>query len=189
MDAAARHRALLDRDAAALVVVDVQEVYRPALHGFDDMAHAIATLVAGAGILGLPVLVTEQYVKGLGRTVAEVAERLPAGAVRFEKMALSACGAPGFMAALTGTGRRQVILTGLETHACVSQSAHDLVAAGYQVHVPRDATSSRHAADVAVAWEKMRAAGVLPGSTESVLLELVRTAESPDFKAVQRLIR
>jgi nicotinamidase-related amidase len=189
MSPSARHGALLDRATTVLVVVDVQEAYRPVLHEFDRTAATVARLVAGAAVLGVPVLATEQYTKGLGHTVPEVAERFPPDALRFEKMALSCCGVPDFMAALTALARRQVLLAGIETHACMNQTAHDLIAAGYQVHVPYDATSSRHAADVPIAWEKMRAAGVLPATSESALLELVRTAESPDFKAIQRLIR
>jgi nicotinamidase-related amidase len=184
-----RHPALLDRAAAILVVIDVQEAYRAALHEFDRMTAAVVRLVRGAALLGVPVLLTEQYPQGLGHTVAELAEHLPPATQRFDKMSLSCVGAPGFLDAVTALGRRQVVLAGLETHACVNQTAHDLLAAGQQVHLPRDATSARHAADVETAWEKMRAAGVLPATSESVLLELIGTAAAPEFKALQRLIR
>jgi nicotinamidase-related amidase len=86
-------------------------------------------------------------------------------------------------------GRRQIILVGLETHACMNQTAHDLIANGYQVHVVEEATSSRRAADAAVGLEKMLAAGAIRASVESALLELLRTADAPEFKAIQRLIR
>jgi nicotinamidase-related amidase len=82
-----------------------------------------------------------------------------------------------------------VLVAGIETHACVNQTVHDLIAAGYQVHLAGDATSSRRASDVTPAWEKMRAAGALPTSSEQALLELVATAESGDFKTLQRLLR
>lgn len=189
MAASMRHPALLDREGAVLVVIDVQERYRSVLHEFASMLDSVVRLVQGAAVLGLPVLVTEQYPRGLGHTVAELTEHLPADTHRFEKMSLSCVGEAAFMETLGRLGRQQVILTGLETHACVNQTAHDLLAAGQQVHLPLDATSARHAADVTAAWEKMRGAGVIPATSESVLLELVRTAEAPEFKALQQLIR
>jgi nicotinamidase-related amidase len=189
MATVARHPRLLDRDAGVLVVVDVQQAYASVLHDYERVAAAVARLVQGAVLLGLPILVTEQYPRGLGHTVPEVARHLPSALEPIEKLSLSCCGAPGFVATLSALRRRQVILAGIEAHACMSQTAHDLIAAGYQVHVPRDATSSRRPEDCAVAWEKMLAAGVVPATVESVVLELLRTAESPEFKAVQRLIR
>jgi nicotinamidase-related amidase len=180
---------LLDRDAAVLVVIDVQEAYRAVLHEYDRVARAVTTMVRGAAALGVPMLITEQYPKGLGHTVAEVAEHLPAGVTPIEKLSLSCCGAPPFAAALERHARRQVVLAGIEAHACVNQTAHDLIASGYQVHVVRDATSSRRPEDCALGWEKMIGAGAVPASVESALLELLRSAEAPEFKAIQRLIR
>jgi nicotinamidase-related amidase len=187
--ATVRHPRLLDRDAAVLVVVDVQEAYRSALFEYDRVAHAVAVLVQGTGVLGIPVVATEQYPKGLGHTVPEVAEHLPRGVALIEKLSLSCCGTPAFLSTLARLRRRQVILVGIEAHACVNQTAHDLLAAGYQVHVPHDATSARRAEDYAIGWEKMLGAGVVPATVESALLELLRTAEAPEFKTVQRLIR
>ncbi len=188
-EAAPRHSRLLDRDGAALVVIDVQEAYRSVLHEYERVARATAVLVQGAAALGLPVLVTEQYPKGIGHTVAEVAEHLPRDLTPVEKLTMSCCGTPAFVSRLADLHRRQVILAGIETHACVNQTAHDLLAGGYAVHLVRDATSSRRAADAAIGWEKMLAAGVVPASVESALLELIRTAEAPEFKVIQRLIR
>jgi nicotinamidase-related amidase len=186
---ARRHPRLLDRDAAALVVIDVQEAYRSVLLEWERVVRGVVALLRGAALLGVPVLATEQYPKGLGRLAAEVAEHLPDGAPRIEKLSLSCCGEPAFCDALAAMRRRQVIVAGVEAHACVNQTTHDLLAAGYQVHVPYDATSSRHAADYALGWTKMCAAGIVPASVESALLELVRTAATPEFKAIQRLIR
>jgi nicotinamidase-related amidase len=185
----ARAPRLLDRHAAVLLVIDVQEAYRTVLHEYERVAGAVATLVQGAGVLGLPVLATEQYPKGLGSTVPEVARHLPDDVVPIQKLSLSCWGAPAFRTALERTGRRQVIVAGIETHACVNQTIHDLIAAGYEVHLPYDATSSRRAVDYAVAWEKLRLGGAVPATVESALLELVETAEAQEFKALQRLIR
>jgi nicotinamidase-related amidase len=102
---------------------------------------------------------------------------------------MSCCGAKSFVEALEATGRRQVVVAGIEAHACVSQTVHDLIEMGYQVHVARDATSSRRAADARIAWDKMTAAGMLPTTAEQALLELVRTAEAVEFKQLQRLCK
>jgi len=187
--AAPRHPRLLDRDAAVVVVIDVQDAYREVLFEWPRVVRAVATLVQGAVALGVPVIATEQYPKGLGHTAPEVAEHLPRGVVPIEKRSLSCCGAPLFVSTLARLRRRQVILAGIEAHACVNQTAHDLIAAGYAVHLPRDTTSSRRESDAAIAWEKLLGAGVIPATVESALLELVRTADSPDFKAIQRLIK
>jgi len=181
--------ALLDRERTALVLIDLQEGYRSALDGWERVTAASALLVRGAALLGVPLLVTEQYPCGLGHIAREVAAHFPAGFPVVEKLSISCCGAPAFMERLAASARAQVLVAGIETHACVNQTVHDLLAAGYQVHVARDATASRRGADAAPAWEKMRAAGMLPTSSEQALLELVRTAEAPEFKALQRLLK
>ena len=184
-----RHAGLLDRGRAVLVLIDVQEGYRPALHRWDRVVAASSLLVRGAALLDVPLLVTEQYPRGLGHTAGELAARFPPQLTVVEKMTMSCCGAEAFMNRLAETGRTQVLVAGIETHACVNQTVHDLLATGYQVHVARDATSSRRPADVGPAWAKMRAAGMLPTSSEQALLELIRTADTPEFKALQRLLK
>ncbi len=185
----ARHPQLLSRDATVLLVIDMQEGYRSVLFEYERVAAAVARILQGAVILGVPVLVTEQYPKGVGHTVAEVASHLPAGTVPIQKMSMSCCGAEEFMTALRKTGRHQVLIAGIETHACVNQTAHDLIAAGFQVHVAHDATSSRRPEEYRIGWDKIVKAGVIPATVESALLELVRTADAPDFKLIQRLIK
>jgi nicotinamidase-related amidase len=172
-----------------LLVIDVQEGYRSILHGWDGVVVATTLLARGAGLLGLPMVVTEQYPRGLGRTATEISSALPAGLPIVEKMSMSCCGAAAFTDALRACERDQVLVAGIETHACVSQTVHDLLERGYQVHVARDATSSRRARDVGPAWDKMLAGGMLPTSSEQALLELVATAEAPEFKALQRLLK
>lgn len=187
--ASGRHPRLLARDAAVLVVIDVQEAYRPVLFEYERVASAVARVLQGAVTLGVPVLVTEQYPKGVGHTVAEVARHFPPGTTPIEKMSMSCCGADAFSAALAKLRRTQVLLAGIEAHACVNQTAHDLLAAGYQVHVAHDATSSRRREEYEIGWAKMVQSGVAPATVESALLELLRTAEVPEFKAVQRIIK
>lgn len=184
-----RHPALLDRERSVLVLIDLQEGYRPVLHAWERVATACGLLIDGMTILRVPILVTEQYPRGIGHTAPEVARRLPASVAVIEKMTMSCCGAAAFTDRLAATGRKQVLVAGIETHACVNQTVHDLLALGYQVHVACDGTSSRRAPDVQPAWDKMRSAGMLPTSSEQALLELVRSAESADFKALQRLLK
>ena len=184
-----RHPGLLERERTVLLVIDLQEGYRSVLHAWNRVVAATALLVRGGEALGLPVLVTEQYPRGLGHTAQEIADILPPGCEVIEKRSMSCCGQPAFVERLAAVVRPQVLVAGIETHACVNQTVHDLVALGYQVHVARDATSSRRAGDVGQAWDKMRAAGMLPASSEQALLELVRTADAAEFKTLQRLLK
>lgn len=171
---------LLDREQAALVVVDVQEGFRP-YASFAGVAGAVRKLVEAARILGVPRLVSEQYPKGLGHTAPEVAiedERV------IEKTVFSAARAEGFVLG----GRSQAIVCGIETHVCVSQTVHDLLESGVEVHVPADAVGSRHAIDYERGLERMERAGAVVTTVESALFELLERAGTPEFKAVQALI-
>jgi nicotinamidase-related amidase len=171
---------LLSRGHAALVVVDVQEGFR-SYACFKEVARACSKLVQGARILELPRLVSEQYPKGLGHTAAEVGlEDEPP----IEKTVFSAARADGFDL----QGRSQAIVCGIETHVCVSQTVHDLLDRGVQVHVPADAVGSRHELDYERGLERLERAGAVVSTVESVLFELLERAGTPEFKAVQRLI-
>lgn len=178
----------LDRSRAALLVVDVQEAFRPVVLNFDEVAGSVATLVRAAGILSLPVFVTEQYPRGLGHTVPEVAEHL--GAVTpIEKVAFSACDAEGFPACVRDARRDQVLLCGIESHVCVNQTAQDLLRDGMEVHVVQDAVSSRTEANRALGLHKMESTGAVVTSVEMALFELLREAGTPEFKEVQALVK
>jgi nicotinamidase-related amidase len=174
----------LDPERAALVVVDVQEAFRKVIPSFDGIARASATLARGAEAVGIPVLITEQYPKGLGATVAEVAEALPAGTEPVEKLVFSASQADGFDLA----GRDQALVCGVETHVCVSQTTLDLLGEGVEVHVAGDAVGSRTEDNRRIGLEKMERAGALVTSVETALFELVGRAGTDEFKRVQKLI-
>jgi len=176
--------AKLDRDRAALVVVDVQEGFRKAIPGFGEIAAATSTLVRGAEAIGVPVVVTEQYPKGLGSTVPEVADRLPAGTERLPKTVFSAAAAEGFDLG----GRGQAIVCGIETHVCVNQTVLDLLDGGVEVHVVADAVGSRTEANRELGLAKAERAGAWLTSVETALFELLGEAGGDEFKAVQRLI-
>jgi nicotinamidase-related amidase len=180
---------LLSRERALVVVIDMQEAYRSVLHGWDAVAVHVRALVEGAALLGVPILVTEQYPKGLGGTASEIAAVLPPGTTVVQKLSLSCCGAPPFVERLRASGRSQVLVAGIETHACVTQTVLELLGAGYETHVARDATSSRRAASIEPAWQRMLAAGMSATTVEQALLEVVRSAEAPEFKPLQRLLK
>jgi len=171
---------LLARDRAALLVVDVQEAFRP-YAAFTTVVQACARLVQAARLLEVPTLVSEQYPRGLGHTAPELGLQ---GEPRIEKTVFSAVRADGFDLA----GRDQVIVGGIETHVCVSQTVHDLLAAGVEVHVPADAVGSRHELDHERGLDRMQRAGATVSTVEAALFELLERAGTPEFKAVQKLI-
>jgi nicotinamidase-related amidase len=174
----------LDRERAALVVVDVQEGFRKAIPEFEQVARATSTLVRGAEAMGVPVLVTEQYPKGLGATAPEVAESLPDGTEPLEKTVFAASEAEGFDLA----GRDQVVVCGIETHVCVNQTALDLLAGGTEVQVVEDAVGSRFPDSKRIGLQKMERAGAVLTNVEAALFELLGRAGTEEFKAVQKLI-
>jgi nicotinamidase-related amidase len=177
---------LLQRDRAALLVVDVQEGFRP-YESFAGVAGACAKLVEAARILKLPALVSEQYPRGLGHTAPEVGLR---DEPTIEKSVFSAVRAEGFDRSQIGRhGRQQAIVCGIEAHVCVSQTVHDLLADGIEVHVPADAVGSRHDIDYECGLERMVRAGAVVTTVESALFELLERAGTPEFKAVQALIK
>ncbi len=176
--------AKLDRARSALVVVDVQEAFRPAIPAFDSLVAATATLVRGAAAIGVPVVVTEQYPKGLGPTVPEVADHLPEGVEPIAKTAFSASAAEGFDLA----GRDQAIVCGIEAHVCVNQSVLGLLDDGVEVHVIADAVGSRTEENRRIGLGRVERAGASITSVETALFELLGEAGTDEFKRVQRLI-
>ncbi len=174
----------LDRDRAALVVIDVQEGFRKAIPEFDRIARAAATLIEGAEAVGIPIRVTEQYPKGLGRTAPEVAEHLPEGVEPIDKVCFSAAEAEGFNL----DGRDQALVCGIEAHVCVNQTALDLLGRGVEVHVAEDAVGSRFPQNREVGLHRMERAGAVVTSVETALFELLGAAGTDEFKRVQELV-
>jgi nicotinamidase-related amidase len=174
---------VLDRERTALVVIDMQEAFRPGVGEFEAVARNAAILVQGARELDLPVVVTEQYPQGLGETVPEVAEHLE-GVGRHAKTVFSAVRAEGFDLG----GREQALVCGIEAHVCVEQTVQDLLDRGIEVHVAADAVSSRTALNRRLGLEKMERSGAWVTSTEMALFELLGEAGTPEFKAIQKLV-
>jgi len=183
------HPNLLTHGQTALVVIDVQEAFRSVIPEFATVASRISTAVRGCQVLGVPVLVTEQYPKGLGPTAEEISFVLPDDHSAFEKTAFSSCGAVSFVAKLEELGAKQIVICGLETHICVSQTAHDLLDRSFQVHVLTDCVCSRFEYNKAAGLAKMQQSGVIPSSVEMALFELMRDSRHEQFKEIQALIK
>ncbi len=176
------------RDKAGLVVVDIQERLLPAIHEKERVVSNTIRLVKGAAIMGLPIFVTEQYRKGIGPTVPEVAAVVP-GFAPMEKMTFSSCGAEGFTAALEAKGVRDVIFCGIEAHVCVTQTCLELLARGFRIFIAADAISSRTPENPRMGVERMRDAGAVIASTEMMLFELLGLAGTDEFKQVLPLVK
>jgi nicotinamidase-related amidase len=188
---AASHPMTLTREGTTLVVLDVQERLFHAMDADhrEEVMRNIKVLATAARRLGVPTLVTEQYPKGLGHTLQELKDTLDPGVEPFEKVTFSCCGVEPFRARLKAAGARHVVLTGIEAHICVLMSALDLLAAGYTVHVVADAVTSRTQGNWRLAMDQLRQGGAVVTATETVLFQLLRQADTDDFRELARLIR
>jgi nicotinamidase-related amidase len=169
-----------------LLVIDVQEKLMVKIPAADAVVRNIAFLIDGARVLGMPVQATEQYPKGLGPTVAELAKRVPQ---RPDKVAFSCCAIPEVVHGLQTAARPKVVLAGIETHVCVQQTALDLLALGFRVYIPADAVASRYAVDHDRALHRLEQAGAIITSSEAAVFEWVGGAGSPQFKEISRLVQ
>lgn len=180
---------MLDRNDTLLVIIDAQERMMPAVDGHEELTAQISRLVAGCRHLDVPMLVTEQYSKGLGPTVAPIQQALGEWYRPLEKMAFSACKEVNFMTQLETAGRQEIILCGVESHICVYQTAMDLRELGYSIHVVADAVGSRTDRNYKLALKKMMRHGIETTTVEMFLFELMERADSPEFKAIQALVK
>jgi nicotinamidase-related amidase len=180
---------MLDRNDAVLVVIDVQERLCQAMDEkiLGALTRRIAILQEAAQEMQIPLLATEQYVKGLGEILEELKGRLCTPAI--EKMTFSCCGETTFPEELRKIGRKQIIVTGMETHVCVLQTVLQLLEAGYIVHVVADAVMSRKKENWRIALGIAQQAGAVITSTETVLFQLLRVAGSEEFKKLSKLVR
>jgi len=183
-----RHPDLLTAENSLLLIIDVQEKFREHIHNFQETMHNIVVMAKGAKLLDVPIFLTEQYPQGLGKTVSEIAEVVEF-AQMFEKTAFSCCQESNFTDALKKTGKKQIVVCGIEAHVCVSQTVLDLLHMDYRVHVVVDAVSSRSLENKNLGLQKMQIAGALMTTVEMSLLELVGDSGKPVFKSVQRLIK
>ncbi|MHC4974483.1 MAG: hydrolase [Planctomycetota bacterium] len=180
--------ARLENERSALVVVDMQERFRDLIHEMPAVIAACSRLIRFCARLGIPVLVTEQYPAGLGKTIPELAELLPEHAP-LEKLTFSCCGDEGFARAVGALSRDQFLVCGIETHVCVYQTVRDLRAAGHQTAVAADAVSSRRIRDRDTGLALMRDLGAQLMSVEMILFEILHEAGTRDFKRVADILK
>ena len=176
------------KDHTIGLVIDVQEKLFPHMQEKEMLERNTKILLAGMKELGVPVLITEQYRKGLGDTVEFVRENLTEFAP-MEKMTFSCCDDDAFAASLTKKGRKNVIICGIEAHVCVLQTSVDLIDKGYQPIVIEDCISSRKLNDKDIAIRRMRQEGVIISTCESILFELARISGTDTFKAISKLVK
>ena len=182
------HSSVLRKEGTALVVIDFQEKLVPFVSKRDETLKNAATMLQAARIYNIPIVLTEHYPKGLGRTVPEISAHIP-GIQPIEKVVFSAFGAPEFVKRLEELRIRTLIVEGIETHICINQTVHDALEMGYGVHVISDAVSSRAEHNYHVGIEKMRQSGAVISSTEMALYELQHRADVPEFKDLLKLIK
>lgn len=180
---------MLDLNNTALLVIDVQGKLAQLMHQKEVFFANVERMVRGAQILDVPIIWTEQVPEKLGDTIPQLREPLLETAQPIAKVSFSCCGNQPFMAQLTELGRKQVLMTGLETHICVYQTTVDLQEAGYEVQVVTDAVSSRTLENKQIGLERMKAAGAGLTSTETALFELLRIAEGDKFRAISKLVK
>jgi nicotinamidase-related amidase len=169
-----------------LLVIDVQDKLMVKIPGADAVIRNIAFLIDGAKLLDVPVQATEQYPKGLGPTVPELAQRLPH---RPDKKAFSCCAIPEVAENFRREARPKLVLCGIEAHVCVQQTALDLLAHGFTVYLAADAIASRYAIDCEYALRRLEKAGCIPTTTESIVFEWTGGAEHPQFREVSKLVQ
>lgn len=186
-----RHPNILRREQLALVVVDMQEAFLNVMHERERLTANVRLLVETAGLLSVPIILTTQYAERMGSVAPEITQSCHNLTVSkaADKLCFSCAGADGFLEGLASLSRRQVLLCGVETHICVSQTALDLTQQGYQVHVAADAVSSRTLETHKLGMERMRDSGVLPCAAEAAVYELMQEAGTPEFKAILKLVK
>jgi nicotinamidase-related amidase len=183
-----RHPHILQKKQTALLIIDVQEKINAVMLDREYLLKNTIKLIKGCKILGVPIFMTEQYPKGLGPTEPEIKEAL--GDISpMQKMTFSCCGVDGVLSILKKKNIKQVVIGGIEAHVCVQQTALDLLANGYQVHVIRDAVSSRKTTDAEAALARLQTAGAVISTVEAALFELLERAGTPQFKEISQLVK
>lgn len=179
----------LNRDQAALVVVDIQERLVPAMPQkiYGRILKSVEFLLQGARLLQLPVVGTEQYPRGIGHMVPELADACRDK--RIEKVTFGCCGEPTFVEHMKSLGRRQILVVGMEAHVCVYQTVLGLLKEGFNVHLVRDAVMSRNKLDFLNALELARAAGAVVTTAETAAFQLMQSSAIPEFKAISALVK
>ena len=183
------HENTIELSRTALIIIDMQEGFRSAISDFVETAAQIALAAHAAQLLKVPIILTEQYPNGLGRTANEIRAVLPPSQKVIEKTAFSCCGAPEFVAELERVGADHLLVCGIEAHVCVNQTAHDLLTLGHRVHLLVDCITARTERNKDIGITKVLQSGASPSTVEMALFELMRDAKHEQFKMIQKLIK
>lgn len=176
------------KDQTIGLIVDVQERLFPHIHNHEQLADNISILIQGLKVLGIPLLVTQQYTKGLGKTIERIQLSL-GGFSPIEKISFSCCAEPSFLQQLKSSGKKAVLIAGIESHICVQQTTIDLLDKDYTPVIIQDCISSRKENDTVVALQRMRSEGAIITTYESILFELCQYAGTDTFKSISRLVK
>jgi isochorismate hydrolase len=180
----------IEREKAVLIIIDVQEGLMKTMDQEVErnVTRNIRTLLAFAKEMAIPILITEQYPKGLGKTIPEIKMELEP-ILPIEKLTFSCCGVETFNEKLYQSGRRQVILSGIETHVCVLQTTDDLIQKGYEVHVAADGVCSKRKLDWEVGLRWMEKRGAMISTTEAIAFQLLKEAGTEEFKKLSKFLK
>jgi nicotinamidase-related amidase len=178
----------LDVANTVLLLIDFQERLFPMMHDKEKLLQNVIKLVKGAKALEIPIILTEQYPKGLGPTIPEIKELIPE-VKPVEKVCFSCTDEAAFNQALKSFKRKQVLIAGIESHICVYQTAMALARSGYEVQVVADCSASRDPENKMVAFTKFRVMGILPTTVEMALFELLKVAQGDKFKQISSIVK
>lgn len=177
------------KDETIVVVIDIQEKLFPHIAENTTLTENCKKIIEGFKILEVPIMITEQYTKGLGYTITEIKDVLEENYKPIEKIDFSCCGSSEFLEKLKNTGKKNIILIGIETHVCVLQTALDLLSEGFQPIIIEDCVSSRSLINKKIAIQRMLHEGCIISTYESILFELCRRAGNDSFKAISKLVK
>jgi len=180
---------MLTTENALLLVIDFQERLMPLIDRYEELERKSAIMIKGCRVLDVPIIVTQQYTKGLGETIKELKDSFGGLFDPIEKLTFSCCGNAVFSEALKSAGMKKIIVTGVETHICVQQTVLDLLDRGYPVYVIADCVGSRSEIDFSIALKRMENAGAIITTMESILFEMLVSADHPKRKAISELVK
>jgi len=178
---------IIDRNDAAFIMIDIQEKFLPVIHNIEEVINYSKILVKSSEILGIPLVVTEQYPKGLGKTIDNM--ELRNGQDIIEKISFDCFGCDDFVESLQSLGKKTLVIFGIEAHVCVLQTCLHAIYKNYEVHLVADAVSSRTKRNRELAIKRMRQSGVFIASTEMILFQLLKQAGTDEFKAISKLVK
>ena len=183
-----RHNKLLSAERCTLLVVDIQDAFKGHIPDMERVVERSRVMIEAAGLLEIPIVVTEQYPKGLGQTV-EPLRKILGECEYYDKVTFSCLQDERIKEAITGYKREQLMLVGIETHVCVAQTAYDALAMGLQPYLAVDAISSRRVGDNDVALERLRSEGCILTTTEAAIMEMTVSSRHPKFREISKLIK